>query len=54
MRLLSKTLIYFLLISVIQLNAQDYQTRQKKLEAQKISLKNEISQLNIVIADSKK
>ncbi len=54
MRLLSKTLIYFLLISVIQLNAQDYQTRQKKLEAQKISLKKEISQINILIADSKK
>ena len=54
MRLLSKTLIYFLLLSVIQLNAQDYQTRQKKLEAQKISLKKEISQINILIADSKK
>ncbi|GIS05930.1 MAG: hypothetical protein CM15mP109_06860 [Candidatus Dadabacteria bacterium] len=54
MRLLSKTLIYFFLISVIQLNAQDYQTRQKKLEAQKISLKKEISQINILIADSKK
>ena len=54
MRLLSKSIIYFFLILVIQLNAQDYQTRQKKLEAQKISLKKEISQINILIADSKK
>ena len=54
MRLLSKIFIYFFLLSVIQLNAQDYQARQKKLEAQKISLKKEISQINILIADSKK
>ena len=53
MRLLSKTLFYFFLFSVIQLNAQDYQERQKKLEAQKISLKKEISQINNLIADSK-
>ena len=54
MRLLSKSLIYFLLLSAIQLNAQGYQARQKKLEAQKISLKKEISQINMLIADSKK
>ena len=54
MRLLSKTLFYFFLFSVIQLNAQDYQERQKKLEAQKISLKKEISQINNLISDSKK
>ena len=54
MRLLSKTLFYLFLFSVIQLNAQDYQERQKKLEAQKISLKKEISQINNLIADSKK
>ena len=36
------------------MNAQDYQERQKKLEAQKISLKKEISQINNLIADSKK
>ena len=54
MRLLSKIFIYFFLLSVIQLNAQDYQARQKKLEAQKISLKKEISQINQLIADSKK
>ena len=54
MRLLSKTLFYFFLFSVIQLNAQDYRERQKKLEAQKISLKKEISQINNLISDSKK
>ena len=54
MRLLSKSLIYFLLLSAIQLNAQGYQARQKKLEAQKISLKKEISQINNLITDSKK
>ena len=54
MRLLSKTLFYFFLFSVTQLSAQDYQERQKKLEAQKISLKKEISQINNLITDSKK
>ena len=54
MKLLSKTLFYFFLFSVILLNAQDYQERQKKLEAQKISLKKEISQINNLISDSKK
>ena len=54
MRLLSKILIYLFLLSAIQLNAQDYQSRQKKLEAQKISLKKEISQINKLITDSKK
>ena len=42
------------MLSVIQLNAQDYQARQKKLEAQKITLKKEISQINSLIAESKK
>lgn len=42
------------MLSFIQLNAQDYQARQKKLEAQKISLKKEISQINSLIAESKK
>ena len=42
------------MLSVIQLSAQDYQARQKKLEAQKISLKKEISQINSLIAESKK
>jgi septal ring factor EnvC (AmiA/AmiB activator) len=42
------------MLSAIQLNAQDYQARQKKLEAQKITLKKEISQINLLIAESKK
>jgi septal ring factor EnvC (AmiA/AmiB activator) len=42
------------MLSVIQLNAQDYQARQKKLEAQKISLKKEITQINTLIVESKK
>ena len=54
MKFLSKIYIFLFILSVIQLNAQDYQTRQKKLEAQKISLKKEISQINSLIAESKK
>ena len=42
------------MLSVIQLNAQDYRARQKKLEAQKLTLKKEISQINSLIAESKK
>ena len=42
------------MLSVFQLHAQDYQARQKKLEAQKISLKKEISQINLLIVESKK
>jgi len=54
MNFLSKVYIFLCIFSVIQLNAQDYQARQKKLEAQKISLKKEISQINSLIAESKK
>ena len=54
MKFLSKIYIFLFLLSVIQLNAQDYQARQKKLEAQKISLKKEISQINSLIDESKK
>ena len=54
MNFLSKIYIFLCIFSVIQLNAQDYQARQKKLEAQKISLKKEISQINSLIAESKK
>ena len=54
MKSLSKIYIFLFMLSVIQLNAQDYQARQKKLEAQKISLKKEISQINSLIAESKK
>ena len=42
------------MLSAIQLNAQDYQARQKKLEAQKISLNKEIIQINSLIVESKK
>ena len=42
------------MFSVFPLNAQSYEARQKKLEAQKISLKKEINQINSLIADSRK
>lgn len=54
MNFLSKIYIFLCIFSVIQLNAQDYQARQKKLEAQKISLKNEIIQINSLIEDSRR
>tara|TARA_Y100000022_G_scaffold16273_1_gene12540 strand:- start:579 stop:1787 length:1209 start_codon:yes stop_codon:yes gene_type:complete len=54
MKFLSKIYIFLFMLSVIQLNAQDYQARQKKLEAQKLTLKKEISQINSLIAESKK
>ena len=54
MKFLSKIYIFLFMLSVIQLNAQDYQARQKKLEAQKITLKKEINQINSLIAESKK
>ena len=54
MKFLSKIYIFLFMLSVIQLNAQDYQARQKKLEAQKISLKKEIIQINSLIVESKK
>ena len=54
MKFLSKIYILFLLLSFTVLNAQDYQARQKKLEAQKISLKNEIIQINSLIEDSRR
>ncbi len=34
MKFLSKIYIFLFMLSVIQLNAQDYQARQKKLEGQ--------------------
>ena len=54
MRFLIK--IYFLLILLFSfgLNAQNYQKRQEQLEAQKISIKKEIQQINGLIDDSKK
>ena len=54
MKFLSKIYVFLFMLSVFQLNAQDYQARQKKLEAQKISLKKEISQINSLIVESKK
>lgn len=54
MKFLSKIYFLFLLLSFSVLNAQDYQARQKKLEAQKISLKKEIIQINSLIEDSRR
>ena len=54
MKFLSKIYILFLLLSFSVLNPQDYQARQKKLEAQKISLKKEIIQINSLIEDSRR
>ena len=54
MKFLSKISFFLLLISIIPLNAQNYETRQKNLEAQKISLKKEINQINSLITESKK
>ena len=45
MKFLSKTAFLLLIFSIIPLNAQNYEARQKKLEAQKISLTKEISQI---------
>ena len=54
MKFLSKTAFLLLMFSIIPLNAQNYEARQKKLEAQKISLTKEISQINSLILDSRK
>ena len=54
MKFLSKTALLLLIFSIIPLNAQNYEARQKKLEAQKISLTKEISQINSLILDSRK
>ncbi len=54
MKFLSKTAFLLLIFSIIPLNAQNYEGRQKKLEAQKISLTKEISQINSLILDSRK
>ena len=54
MKFLSKTAFLLLIFSIIPLNAQNYEARQKKLEAQKISLTKEISQINSLILDSRK
>ena len=52
----SLTKIYLLLFILLSfgLKAQNYQERQKQLEAQKISIKKEIQQINNLINDSRK
>ena len=54
MKFLSKTAFLLLIFSIIPLNAQNYEARQKTLEAQKISLTKEINQINSLISDSRK
>tara|TARA_B100000575_G_scaffold24772_1_gene16801 strand:- start:2993 stop:4201 length:1209 start_codon:yes stop_codon:yes gene_type:complete len=54
MKFLTKITLYLLVFNSISTYAQDYQVRQKKLEAQKITLKKEINQINLLIKDSKK
>ncbi len=54
MKFSTKIILFLFIVSTLFLNAQDYQVRQKKLEAQKISLKNEINQISILIQESKK
>ena len=54
MKFLSKTAFLLLIFSTIPLNAQNYEARQKTLEAQKISLTKEINQINSLILDSRK
>ena len=54
MKFSTKIILFLFIVSTLFLNGQDYQTRQKKLEAQKISLKKEINQISVLIKDSKK
>lgn len=54
MRLLNKIYLLLLISLSLGLKAQNYQERQKQLEAQKISIKKEIQQINNLINDSRK
>ena len=54
MRLLNKIYILLFISLSLGLKAQNYQERQKQLEAQKISIKKEIQQINNLINDSRK
>ena len=54
MRLLNKIYLLLFIFLSLGLKAQNYQERQKQLEAQKISIKKEIQQINNLINDSKK
>ena len=54
MRLLNKIYLLLLIFLSLGLKAQNYQERQKQLEAQKISIKKEIQQINNLINNSRK
>ena len=54
MRLLNKIFLLLFISLSLGLKAQNYQERQKQLEAQKISIKKEIQQINNLINDSRK
>ena len=53
MRFLIKIYLLLFLLLSFGLNAQNYKERQKKLEAQKLSIKKEIQQINVLINDSR-
>ena len=53
MRFLIKIYLLLFLLLSFGLNAQNYKERQKKLEAQKLSIKKEIQQINALINDSR-
>ena len=52
MRLLNKIYLLLFISLSLGLKAQNYQERQKQLEAQKISINKEIQQINNLINDS--
>ena len=54
MILFNRLFYVFLIIGFLPVNAQNYKEKQKQLEAQKISIKKEIDQINILIESSKK
>ena len=54
MRLLNRIHLLLFISLSLGLKAQNYQERQKQLEAQKISIKKEIQQINNLINDSRK
>ena len=54
MRLLNKIYLLLFISLSLGLKAQNYQERQKQLEAQKISIKKEIQQINNLINDTRK
>ena len=54
MRLLNKIYLLLLIFLSLGLKAQNYQERQKQLEAQKTSIKKEIQQINNLINNSRK